>query len=46
MFLSGIAFYSARTLLKERETDLLNLRGLAQVRAVENRAGAPCVFTW
>ena len=34
MFLSGTAFYSARTLLKGRETDLLNLRGLAQVRAV------------
>ena len=34
MFLSATAFYSARALLKGRETDLLNLRGLAQVRAV------------
>ena len=34
MFLSATASYSARALLKGRETDLLNLRGLAQVRAV------------
>ena len=33
MFLNATAFYSARALLKGRETDLLNLRGL-QVRAV------------
>ena len=30
MFLSATAFYSARSLLKGRETDLLNLHGLAR----------------
>ena len=37
MFLSATAFYSARALLKGGETDLLNLRGLAQARAVGNQ---------
>ena len=37
MFRVPLRFTLHKTLLKGRETDLLNLRGLAQVRAVGKR---------
>ena len=44
MFRVPLRFTLHKTLLKRRVTDLLNLRGLAQVRAVENRASASLCF--
>ena len=45
MFLSGTAFYSARTLLKGRETDLLNLRGFGSSPSCGKTGLALLVFS-